>query len=191
MEGAEMSDLQKDGYVLLPKFVTPEQAEHLNQEFTFALSVLPQAFGVDNQVASAKSIYNFIPFMELLVSKCNELSGVVGQNLLPTYAYSRMYFNGAVLDRHRDRPACEISVTLNLAGDKEWPIYFETPDGQEHKVDMAPGDAALYLGCERPHWRDVFDGAYTAQVFLHYVRSRGMHNQHAFDKLSMGLKHGA
>lgn len=186
-----MNGLEKDGYAFLPGFITPEQAEHLNQEFMFALSVVPQAFGVDNQVASAKSIYNFIPFMELLVGKCNDLSGLVGQNLLPTYTYSRMYFNGAVLEKHTDRSACEISVTLNLAGDKEWPIYFETPDGQEHKINMTPGDAALYLGCERPHWRDVFDGAYTTQVFLHYVRSRGMHNDHAFDRQNAGLNHGA
>lgn len=186
-----MSGLEKEGYMFLPGFITPEQAEHLNQEFVFALAVLPQAFGVDSQVVSAKSIYNFIPFMELLVSKCNELSGIVGQNLLPTYTYSRMYFNGAVLEKHVDRPSCEISITLNLAGDKEWPIYFETPDGQEHKINMTPGDAALYLGCERPHWRNEFTGAHTSQVFLHYVRSRGMHNGHAFDRHNAGLNHGS
>lgn len=186
-----VEQLIEDGYIPLPKFITPEQAEHLNQEFLFALSVLPQAFGSDEQVEKSKSIYNFIPFMELLVGKCNELSGIVGENLLPTYTYSRMYFNGAVLERHTDRPSCEISVTLNLAGDKEWPIYFETPKGKASKFFLCPGEAALYLGCERPHWRDEFTGTHSSQVFLHYVRSRGVHNEHAFDRCNMGFNHGS
>jgi hypothetical protein len=37
-----------------------------------------------------------------------------GLRLLPTYSYFRMYKHGDVLRRHRDRPACEISVTLNI-----------------------------------------------------------------------------
>ena len=37
-----------------------------------------------------------------------------GMRLLPTYSYLRVYKRGDVLRRHTDRPACEMSVTLNL-----------------------------------------------------------------------------
>jgi hypothetical protein len=173
--------LMEDGYLLLPGFITPEQAEHLNQEFMFALATTPHAFDFDGQCNLSKAIKDFIPFVELLVGKCNELSGIFGQNLLPTYAYARFYVNGEVLERHSDRPACEVSITLNLAGDKEWPIWFETPAGEARSLILNPGDAAMYLGCERPHWREAFTGNHSTQVFLHYVRSRGFFNNHFFD----------
>jgi hypothetical protein len=31
----------------------------------------------------------------------------------------------AILERHKDRPSCEISTTLNLGGDL-WPIYIKS-----------------------------------------------------------------
>jgi hypothetical protein len=34
--------------------------------------------------------------------------------MLPTYSYARIYANGDELKKHRDRPACEVSVTLHL-----------------------------------------------------------------------------
>jgi hypothetical protein len=40
-----------------------------------------------------------------------------GLDLIPTYSYARVYEKGAILKRHKDRPSCEISTTLNLGGD--------------------------------------------------------------------------
>ena len=52
-----------------------------------------------------------------------------GLNLIPCYTYARIYKYGDELKRHKDRPSCEISCTLNLGGDK-WPIFLE-PSGEE------------------------------------------------------------
>jgi hypothetical protein len=87
-----------------------------------------------------------------------------------------------VLKRHRDRPACEISFTLNLAKDSDWPIYFQRPDGSETLVELNPGDAVLYLGCQADHWRNKFEGEEHVQVFLHYVRANGPKAWAFFDK---------
>ena len=69
------------------------------------------------------------------------------------YSYARIYKNGDVLARHKDRYSCEISTTLNLGGDS-WPIYLD-PTGKQGqagiKVDLEPGDMLIYSGCELEH----------------------------------------
>lgn len=99
-----------------------------------------------------------------------------GLRLLPTYSYFRMYKRGDVLQRHRDRPACEISVTLNI-GQKPldpWPIYLQG-DGEPHGAELKPGDGLLYRGIDLFHWRDAYSGEALVQVFLHYVDRDGPH----------------
>ena len=51
-----------------------------------------------------------------------------GLKLYPAYTYARIYKKGDELKRHKDRFSCEISTTMNLAGDN-WPIYLE-PSGE-------------------------------------------------------------
>lgn len=120
--------------------------------------------------------------MELLCEKTQEVSSILEETVLPTYVYSRVYHRGSVLERHRDRDACEISLTLHLGSDKPWEIYIESPKGEERCVNLRPGDAMLYLGKVADHWRNEFSGEYYTQVFLHYVRSRGDCAYTYFDK---------
>ena len=102
-----------------------------------------------------------------------------GFKLTPTYSYSRIYDRGAILGRHTDRPACEISVTVSIDSCKtfEWPIYL---DGE--KILLDPGDAVIYKGCDLWHWRDEFLGDWHHQCFLHYVNAEGPHKEWALDK---------
>jgi len=100
-----------------------------------------------------------------------------GLELSPTYGYSRVYTYGAVLNKHKDRPACEVSVTVMVGSSKEeWPIYM---DGTE--INLKPGDAAIYLGCEVEHWREEFKGDWHMQFFLHYVDKNGPFSNLEFD----------
>ena len=74
------------------------------------------------------------------------------------------------MPRHKDRPACEISCTLNLGGD-EWPIFIDPTGGEGQEgveVLLKQGDALLYRGCDLQHWREPFEGETCYQVFLHY-----------------------
>jgi hypothetical protein len=141
-------------------------------------------------------ISNFI----ILVRK--EVEKRLGIDLLPTYFYDRFYYVGQQLKRHSDRPACEVSVTLQISTNSEnpWPIWFERPDGSESYVVMKNGDAAVYKGCEREHWRDALeskygkwenkwrtfrkkeDDTYHHQIFLHYVNAQGPFVHHANDR---------
>ena len=121
--------------------------------------------------------------METLMLKCQPLmEKTTGLKLYPTYTFARLYNNGDILERHKDRFSCEISTTMNLGGD-DWPIYLSPnenvgiPDGKKItveskakgiKVDLKPGDMLVYSGCELEHWRNKFKGKECIQAFLHY-----------------------
>jgi len=110
------------------------------------------------------------PIMDsLLLSKQKFIEDQSGKKLLPTYSYWRMYTKYAVLDKHIDRPSCELSVTTNLGScGIDWPILMG-----DKKVDILPGDAVIYLGPKIKHGRDEFLGDWAAQCFLHYVYADG------------------
>ena len=157
----------------------------------------------DKQVPNTYSIYAD-PVMEtLLVKMLPVMAKETGLRLVPTYSYARLYKKGDILHRHKDRPSCEISTTLNLGGDP-WPIFidgtgtdnilagYETttrvkpgaPEGT--KVLLEVGDMLVYSGCELEHWREPFEGETCGQVFLHYNHVNGpFAEENRFDKRPM------
>ena len=126
--------------------------------------------GKNEQIPDTYSQYSNMA-METLLLKCQPgMEKATGLKLYPAYTYARIYKKGDELKRHKDRFSCEISTTMNLAGD-DWPIYLE-PSGKEGmkgvKVDLKQGDMLVYSGCELEHWREKFKGKECVQVFLHY-----------------------
>ena len=129
----------------------------------------------DTQIPNTYSHYAD-PVMEtLLVKMLPVMKQNTGLDLIPTYSYARAYKKGDELKRHKDRPSCEISTTINLGGDS-WPIFIE-PSGETGKegtkVLLEVGDMLVYSGCELEHWREPFDGQVCGQVFLHYNHVNG------------------
>ena len=59
-----------------------------------------------------------------------------GLKLVPTYAYCRLYKNGNILRRHKDRPSCEISTTIHLGG-TPWPIFMDDTEVLLEVVDQS------------------------------------------------------
>ena len=74
-----------------------------------------------------------------------------------------------ILERHKDRPSCEISTTINLGGDP-WPIHLEpkknvgiaesaggkkgitvSSKNKGISVNLKPGDMLVYRGQELEH----------------------------------------
>ena len=149
-------EIIQNNYVLVPGFITSDEARSLAEQFQeyctkFNLKGDPQA-------PNSHAMYNFMPFIKLMVNKIPHVNEILGEEALPTYTYARVYKNGSILERHRDRPSCEISFTVNLTKDVDWPIYFQRPDGSEASAELNPGDAVLYLGCQADHWRNKFEG---------------------------------
>ena len=141
--------------------------------------------GADGQIPHTYSHYSDIA-METLMLKCQAMmEKTTGLKLTPAYTFARIYKHGDILKRHKDRFSCEISTTMNLAGDP-WSIYLE-PSGKEGlkgiKVDLKPGDMLVYSGCELEHWRNKFKGKEHIQVFLHYNnRQTPGSKENIFDK---------
>jgi hypothetical protein len=173
-------EIIQNNYLYVPSFIKQDEAIKLSKEFKeHCIKFNLQG---DGQAQNSHSMYNFMPFVRLLVERVSQVSELLGEEVLPTYTYARVYKDDSELLRHRDRPACEISLTLNLSKDTDWPIYFQRPDGSETSVELEPGDAVMYLGCQADHWRNKFEGQECIQLFLHYVRSYGSKSWAYFDK---------
>lgn len=171
--------IKKNNYLFIPKFISEKRASLLATDFKRYCDFV-EAEG-DQQIPTSQSIHDYLPFVRLLVEKVPHASELFGEDLLPTYVYARVYGNGSELKRHRDRPACEVSLTLNLSNGEKWPIYIQRPDGKEVELILKPGDAMMYLGCIADHWRNKFEGKELIQTFLHYVRSYGENSWAFFD----------
>jgi len=179
--------LLENNYILVENFLELSKAKELYEAFKNEINNFPEKFSNDVQCPKSLAIYDYHPFVELLVGATPFIQEVVGEIVLPTYSYSRLYKNGDTLAPHTDRGACEISITLHLGSDGvEWPIYFTRPNGSVVAAKMKPGQAIIYLGCVSEHWRDTYEGNEYGQVFLHYVRSRGPNGKYYFDKAKNG-----
>ena len=142
----------------------------------------------DKQVPNSYAKYADRLMETLLIKTIPVMKAKTGLNLIPTYSYTRLYRTGNILNRHKDRPSCEISTTLNLGGDP-WPIFIDSTGSDNvvdeykgiikpnapkgNKVDLKPGDMLIYSGCELEHWREPFEGKLCGQVFLHYNHANG------------------
>ena len=134
----------------------------------------------DEQVPNAYSKYGDWVMETLLQYVRPIMKQKTKLDLIPTYSYARIYNKGNILKKHKDRPSCEISTTLNLGGN-HWSIYLEGI-----KVDLQQGDMLIYSGCELEHWREPFTGDFCVQVFLHYNHANGKFgNNNLFDKRPM------
>lgn len=158
------------------------------KEYTFEFNKLIQQGNakIDPQCPLSYSLGHCALFDSLLAQLTPHIEERTGLNLYPTYAYARWYHPGDELKIHRDREACEITVTLNLGFEGEqWPIYVGTDEEKQNyeKIDMQVGDAVIFRGQELYHWREKYtEGQWQAQVFLHYVDKNGPHAEWKFDK---------
>lgn len=71
----------------------------------------------DKQIPNTYSCYADFVMETLLMKVLPIMKKETGLDLIPTYSYARAYKKGDILKRHKDRPSCEISTTLNLGGD--------------------------------------------------------------------------
>ena len=187
---------QKDRYTVIKKAVSKELSNFFENYFlikrqcaktlfdTKQISPYSVDYGywTDPQVPNTYSCYADMAMETLLLKLRPTVEKITGLSLVENYSYMRIYKNGDVLERHKDRQACEISTTLNIGGD-DWPIYLSpnenvgVPDGKNItavskakgiKVNLKPGDMLVYAGCELEHWRDKFEGKECIQSFFHY-----------------------
>jgi hypothetical protein len=116
----------------------------------------------------------------LLVFLGAQLAAVVRQvtreRVRSTFSFLRIYGGGAVLARHRDRPACRWNIDLVVGGDPTptrgaaWPLRIAARSGRR-AVRLGLGDGVLYRGTDLTHWRSAQPaGQSTVLACFHYGR---------------------
>jgi hypothetical protein len=176
-----MGKIGKDyKYTIVKNFLTKEEINLSRKYF-----IIKQRLNFDNfdetqmKSSTCDSKWYADPLTEsFLLNKINKMEEITGLKLLPTYSFSRVYTYCATLDKHIDRPSCQISATVMVGSSgEEWPIYM---DG--NKLNLEPGDAAIYMGMDVKHWREEFKGDWHSQFFLHYVDADGPYKNYYLDK---------
>jgi len=203
------NDFDKNGYIHLKDFLDKDSCQELTQELNNYIAQGKTA--KDDQCPLSEGIHGAPTFDKLLEDLLPHFEKASGKRLYPTYSYARLYKTGEELKIHSDRPACEISATITLGwSGKQWAIFMADPTDKDSEAEpynsegvneykgvkaknisavwMNVGDAVLYRGQEKLHWREKFEGEWQAQLFLHYVDADGPHANQKYDKRkSLGI----
>jgi len=165
------------------KFLSKKEIQGLKEYFEVYFFTKPLTKARDDkQVKGAKYIYEDPIAEYFMCSKKSIVEKVFKTKLIPAYTYTRLYYNNHILPKHKDRPACEVSLTLNIWQDLDWPICFEK-NKKIIKLVTKPGDAVFYEGPKYEHWREPYTGETCCQIFMHYVRENGPHKDWGYDGL--------
>lgn len=167
------------GYSARREFIGTEVCQLIFGYVTLRHSI-GQMNPADRQVLAAPTLYGDVLTDALLQQQTAKVEQAVGCALSPTYSYVRLHGPGATLPIHLDRPACEITVSVNIGGDAPWPLWLRTDSG-DVAIDLRVGDALIYEGVVIPHWREPFVGTRQVQCVLHYVRRDGPFASQKFD----------
>jgi len=208
-----------NGYLVVKNIWDPTELFHPlpseRGQFSYwgkKLDQFTKTHDVEKQVEGSLSRYSHPQYRKMHTGIKFKLEEVLGRKLYETYYYDRFYFPGQELTKHADRDACEISITVHISTNivEEWPIWIKTPDvytdktkkhlvskGENRSVVLEAGDGMIYMGCERPHWRDPMPGLidmslqqlngenfnqlYYHQIFFHYVLQDGQRAHCAWD----------
>ena len=91
--------------------------------------------------------------------------------LLGTSVYGiRRYKAGSWLATHLDRIDTHvISVIINVAQSKAWPLVISDHEDNVHKISLSPGEMLLYESAKLPHGRPyTFTGEFFDNIFVHF-----------------------
>jgi len=177
---------EKDKYLVVKNFLDQDWCNFINSYFNLkydAVSYLRNDCNLNlygtmgytgKDAQSDNYFYNYGDMLtDTLLLYLNDIIGkYINLKLIPTYSYMRIYKQGAILKKHKDRSSCEISATLNISGGKKWPIYVQNKN-KPIKINLDIGDILIYKGMEVLHWREELKEKSYTQIFLHYNNING------------------
>ena len=184
----KLNDFQTKKYQVIKNVIPKDFAKFGTQALLFSendyLTKNNMRVDSDNQVPVMKFYAHSVTesFMVFLLPKIEK---IVGEKLVPTYSYARVYRNGSILKEHRDRPSCEVSISIQMASEgvkneNGWGITMG-----EETIYLANSDGVVYNGLKVPHKRDELfcePNGFQVQMFCHYVKANGRFSRWAYDK---------
>lgn len=177
-----------NGYAVITALIPADRVARLRDHLAARAKAGLMRMGGDTQVPGTPTVYGDSEVDALMQDIKPQIEAHTGLKLYPTYSYARIYKRGDTLPPHRDRAACQISISLNLGQepDASWPLYIGDKDAP-FAARLRPGDVLLYKGMELTHWRDAYQGERLFQAFVHYVDANGPHAAEKFDgRASLG-----
>jgi hypothetical protein len=192
--------------VALPRLLAPEIGEAFFSKFWRDLQdqkaiINPHRRNLLRKNAMEVHGQHYPPMQALHWGMTPTIAELSGADLLPSFVYFRLYFEGDICRVHSDRPACERSLSLGVASSdgRPWALDIGTADiadpdpervtddfGDEAFLSfpMLPGDGVLYRGSQRRHGRLTPNpNRWSAYLFMQWVERDGPHHDQAFEVL--------
>jgi hypothetical protein len=208
---AKQQAYHSSGYVLLKQFLPSIVLEVFHGKLQADLKLREDSRFVSNTPLLTKpalEVYSrqYPPMATFHWGMTAAVTDIAQCELIPTYAYFRVYQQGDVCLVHSDREACEhsLSLMIALADGQPWalcvgkdqveqrPAPVEPDFGSEEyaSLSMQAGDAVMYRGVDHRHGRvDANPNRWSAHLFMHWVDANGPYAEHAFDRVALA-KHG-
>jgi len=166
----------KQDFYIIKNAISKEMAEFIALEFSMMETTCRHLYPGANLADLCENTFaRYSPLMmeALAVSLQPKIEEAVGMKLFPTYSYARIYYKDTDLKKHFDRASSEVTVSLCLQQNKNWPLYVKNAEGTVHAINLEVGDAGIYCGRKHEHWREPLQEEKHIQAFLQYVNAEG------------------
>lgn len=175
-----MNQFEFYGYDFIPGILTPKETANLHkrlQEEEFDKDPVEYDPGrglvkMTYRPPAAKDVHERVHYF---------LERYLSTPLYPTYWFCTQYYNKSYMAAHKDRGACEVSVSMNISQDQPWELKLRDKTGKLIREKTNPGDGILYAGTDVEHWRTPYQGRIYTQLFLHYVKKHGKYSEYRYD----------
>jgi hypothetical protein len=149
--------LVRERLCLLPSLLHPMQVRALARYYR---ELIEAGWSCGDDQVERRHGWHNEPLCSFLHHQLTEVvARIANEPVKATYCYASAYRGSAALSAHLDRRQCEYTLSLLIDHRSEsspdpWPLWFWGPDGKV-SVNLEIGDAALFRGCELPHWREA------------------------------------
>ena len=119
----------------------------------------------------------YCPFLSMIfhLKITPHVAKILNKEIIPSFCYTRLYFPGSKLNVHKDRPACEITVSHCHYG-KPWKIFI-----LEDEFITQTGTSICYEGIDKEHCRISPTLSRTLYSFYHWVEKGGKYEEFKYD----------
>lgn len=170
----KLSDYLGQTYKVIKNYIPREDADRISNKFIDDSKKDKYTNLTSDFVDNCIDRVDYPEVVAIATEKVAYLNELIGEKIVPSYTFTRIYGDGSELKMHNDKVSCEISLSVHLYGDKDWAFVIDDLDGNAVEIILEPGDAILYDAIHAAHGRKgKYTGEKYIQSFHHYVFLNG------------------